>query len=634
MTKYTSDSIETLRFPDSIRRNPSMYVGGTDAHGLFVILREPSDNAVDEHLAGRNDSVSIKVDTDGSYWVQDSGAGIPQGIKKIVINVNGKEIKSSMPTLQAVVGELHTSGKFHSEAYKVSMGTHGIGIKGTNALSEFFTVHTCYKGEWFEIGFKKGKLVTPVKSSKAPISPFTGKRVVKGTLIHFQPDASVFSVKSFPPAMLLEWAEIQAYLNPGLKVTVDVKGKTKTFFSKKGASELIHKWLAKEQDVAVEADAFIFNNELAHSTVMFSNVDGFKVKGYVNGLGNSQGGKHVDSVARALYEAIKPYMTGIKKVEGKPKYPFGIDDFKDGMIGVVNAKLHKAAFSSQDKAKLTDDRMGKDFEALVLPEAKKFFAANKAMAKRLCDRATKITELKGKFKASKAVATALNKMKRSGLPPKYAPPSRSVPPAQREIFIVEGDSAAGGIRKVRLPHQGLLPLKGKMMNAWRAKGDKALASFATMSLLAAMGFDPRHEDPLKKLQVGAVILLADADADGEHINCLLNALFSKYLPGMYEAGMIYVGDMPEFYAIKGDQLFTGDTLSSIQKKLKAAGVKAEVKHAKGWGEVDHQVLKILAVDAETRKLIRIKPLSKKDLSDFSALMGKSDPGEANQQEKE
>jgi DNA gyrase subunit B len=620
-TKYTSDSIETLRFPQNVRSNPSMYIGGTDDHGLFVILREPADNAVDEFLAGRNTHVQIAIDSDGSYWVLDEGNGIPQGIKKTTINVNGKDVVSKKPTMQAVFDELHTSGKFKSEAYKVSIGTHGVGVKGTNATSEWLDAWTFFEGKWHSIGFKKGILTKAVGPGKPPKTPFgTPKR---GTVIHYKPDPKVFSVKSFPPSMLVSWSEIQSYLNPGLRVSVSIKGKVKSWFSKEGPTAWVKKRL-EDLKAESEPDLFLFSNELVTAAVAFSNADGFELKGYTNGLPNSQGGKHVNSVANALYEAIKPYMTGVKKVDGKAKLPFSANDFADGMLGIVNAKLHKPAFSSQDKAKLTDDRMGDEFQAVIFKAAEKFFKSNKAMAKRLAERASKISELKTKFKASKAVATALNKLKRGGLPPNYAPAARSVPIKDRELIIVEGDSAAGGVRKIREPHQALLPLTGKIFNAWKAKGDKALLSKAIMNILAAIGFDPKAEDPLRKLQVGRIIFMSDADPDGRHINCLLNALISRYMPGMYEMGIVYVADMPEFYSIAKGQLFVGETLSQVQTKLKKAGVKAEVKHAKGWGEVDAEILRILIASA-ARRLIQIEPLSSEDLRTFRSLMSKDEP---------
>lgn len=175
---------------------------------------------------------------------------------------------------------------------------------------------------------------------------------------------------------------------------------------------------------------------------------------------------------------------------------------------------------------------------------------------------------------------------------------------------------------MRQKHQALLPLKGKILNVMRAKADRALISRDILNILAAIGFDPKAEDPMKKLQIGKIIFLADADPDGAHINCLLNALTARYLPGLYEQGMVYVADMPEFYALDKERIFTGDSLSEVQDKLKKAGVKADVLHAKGWGEVDPQILKILAVDP-SRRLIKIDPLSDADRSVFFSLMGKA-----------
>lgn len=622
--KYTSESIETLRFPDNVRRNAAMYIGGTDSYGLFVVLRELLDNAADEYLAGRNKSVGVLIDTDGSYWVQDSGGGIPQGMKTFDLTVNGKKITNKMPTMQAVFGEMHTSGKFKSEAYAVSIGSHGAGVKGTNATSDYFEVYTCYKDKWYSIKFKRGILTQEVKPCSAPKSPITGKTMQKGTLVHYKPDPTIFTVKTFPPSMLLEWCEVMSYLSPGFQIVLKHKGKIKQFLSKNGPKDYISDRL-KKLNAQAEPDMFEFNNELATIVVAFSNVDGFELRGFTNGLSNSQGGKHVDSVANAMFQAIQKY-AGTKQV-------FTAQDFRDGLIGIVNAKLHKAQFSSQDKAKLTDVRMGKEFQQLIQDAAEKFFASNKAMARRLCDRAAKINELKNKFKASKAVATELNKVKRLGMPHNYAPAHKSVPIRDRELMVVEGDSAAGGIRKVRQRHQALLPLSGKILNVQKAKGDRALISKAIISILGAIGFDPKQKDPLTKLQIGKVICLADADPDGSHINCLLLTLFAKYLPGMFDMGMIYVADMPEFYAIHKDQLFVGDSLSEVQQKIAKAGVKTDIFHAKGWGEVDPQVLKILAIDDETRKLIKINPITAEDRMRFMSQMGAADAADSDGEEK-
>lgn len=616
MSKYNSDSIETLRGLEAVRKNPAMYIGGTDGYGIFVCIRELLDNAADEYLAGRNKSVGAFIDSDGSYWVQDSGSGIPQGVKSFDIEVNGKTVTNKLPTMQVVFSELHTSGKFKSDAYKVSIGSHGVGVKGTNATSEYFDVTTCYQDKWYSIKFKKGKLVQAVQPTKAPKSPITGKLMTKGTLVHFKPDSTIFTAKSFPPSMLLEWSEVMSYLSPGFQIVLRVKDKVKSFLSKEGPKDYITMRL-KKLEAEAEADMFEFNNELATVVVAFSNVDGFELRGFTNGLSNSQGGKHVDSVATGLYRAIQPYVGA--------KQTFTAHDFRDGLIGIVNAKLHKAQFSSQDKAKLTDPRMGKEFEDLIFADADKFFKSNKAMARRLCERAAKINDLKNKFKNSKAVATALNKVKKQGLPPNFAPAHKSVPVKDRELIIVEGASAAGPLRQVRQKHQALLPLKGKILNVGKAKGDRALLSKDILNILGAMGFDPKAADPLAKLQIGKIICLADPDPDGHHINCLLLTLFKTYLPGMFERGMIYVADTPEFYSINKDQIFVGDKISEVKAKLKKANVKGDIFHVKGWGEVDAQVVKKWVIDDESRKLIKLNSLTAEDRSVFGRLMGSAEP---------
>lgn len=608
---YSSKNIQTLTFPDVVRQNLGMYIGGNDEHGLFVILRECLDNALDEYLAGRNKAIAVSVEDDGSFKVQDWGAGIPQGFSVQEVMVNGKVVKSKMPTMQSVFGVLHTSGKFKSDAYKISVGSHGVGTKGTNAASAFFEVKTLHDGSWSQLRFEKGILTTPV-SKCSPAKGVNGKTMTQGTLIHFKPDASLFAAKKFPLSVLASWCEVQAYLNPGLQIYIVKSGKTKRYYSTEGAVAYIKEKLAPGAEFYGEL--FEFRNELADITVAFSNVEGANLAGHTNGLHNSAGGKHCDSVGQALFKALQAHKGA--------RQNFTIHDFKDGLVGVVNAKLHKPSFSSQDKAKLTDDRLGAEFEAVVKEAAAAFFNKHKSLAKLLCDRSCKIAELKSKFKASKAVITELGKAKRQGLPPKYAPAHKSVPVKDRILIIAEGDSAAGGLREVREKNYGILPLKGKIRNAVRA-GDKALVSETVLNILVALGFDAKAEDPCRKLQYGAVLCFADADPDGKHINSLLLALFARYMPSMFEEGRILVANMPEFYCITKDALFTGATLSQVQDKLKKAGAKGDVLHAKGWGEVDAEVLRLLTFGSSAER-IRIDAISPECRKVFFDLMGSSD----------
>lgn len=517
-TQYSSEHIETLRFPESIRRNPSMYLGSVDEAGVWLCVRELLDNGLDEHLAGRNTAVLFHADKDGSYWVLDKGHGVPQGIKKYVTNVNGKEVKHSIPTMQAVFGELHTSGKYRDDAYKVSVGTHGVGAKGTNATAEYFKVWTCYQGKWYHIGFERGKLVTPVKECRAP-KRHDGKTATEGTVIHFKPDEQIFKKPRFPLSYVQDWAEIMSYLNPGFGIIVSSyeKGgaKIKQYLSKKGPAEYVAKRMT---DLKAEGERVLFQhtNSLADVVVAFTNYDGCDVRGFTNGLNNSQGGKHVDSVTGALYAGLKPFIK-TKKVDGKLVPVFREADLKEGLVGLVNAKLHKASFSSQDKAKLTDDRVGKAFETELEKVALKFFKENKALAVRLCERATKLNELKNKFTLNKKAAANLNAVKRNGLPAKYAGFDLKTKVQDRELFLVEGDSAAGSLKEARFPYQAILPLKGKILNALKDAKGKTFESEEIINILAAIGYDTKAADPYSKLSVGKIICLADPDPDGPFV---------------------------------------------------------------------------------------------------------------------
>jgi DNA gyrase subunit B len=485
-----------------------------DAAGVWLTARELLDNALDEHLAHRNDAVMLHVDKDGSYWVLDRGHGVPQGVKKFSVHVNGKDIETKMPTMQAVFGELHTSGKYRSDAYATSVGTHGIGAKGTNATSEFFEVFTFYEGQWFTIGFKKGKLVKHVAKCSAPKGP-DGKTVTKGTVIHFKPDPTIFTVKSFPPSMVMEWADVMSHLNPGFAIVVSSPKGKKQFLSKIGPAGYVQQRIEKLKTEA-ERLMFEYKSDLADVVVAFSNYDGCDVRGFTNGLNNAQGGKHLDAVTGALYAGLKPYIK-TKRVEGKPVPVFREADFKEGLVGLVNAKLHKAEFSSQDKARLTDARMGAAFEKELTLATIKFFKDNKALALRLCARATKLNELKTKFTLSKKAASTLNAMKRNGLPAKYAGFDSKTKTEDRELFIVEGDSAGGTVKKGRFPYQAVLPLKGKIMNALKDGKGKTLESEEILNILAAIGFDVKAVDPYAKLTVGKIVCLADPDPDGPFI---------------------------------------------------------------------------------------------------------------------
>lgn len=629
--KYDSSSIDVQGGLSGLRKNASMYLGDTGVGGFFKSIGEILDNALDEYLAGRNKAVRLHIDSDGSYWVLDQGSGIPQGIKEVHMHVNGKDIVNKLPTMQAVFGELHTSGKYRSEAYKISIGTHGIGSKGTNATSEYFDVVTFYKGSWYSVGFKAGKLTSIVqKLKKAPKGP-DGTQLKLGTCIHFKPDPKIFSVSKFPPSMISEWAEITSYLNPKFTIVVSsAKGK-KQWMSKRGPIEYVEKRIEKLKAAQLSTTLYEYKSALADVVIAFTTAEGSEIRGFTNGLSNSEGGTHVDSTTEALYKGLcvavakmgkeKLVYTKPKKGEKGKKTVFKAADFKEGLVGLINAKLHKAAYSSQNKAKLTDDRMAKDFADVLVKDTETFFTKNKKLALQLVERATKLAALKFNFAKSKKLVSELGVLKRKGMPINYVPANKSAKPHERELYIVEGDSAGGPAKSARFPWQAILPIKGKISNAIKMKGDKALESEDVIHILAAIDFDAKAKSPCDKLGVGKIIILADPDVDGGHIEALLLGLFYKYLPETFAKGMIYLAKTPEFYAIHNGNLYLDSGVQSLRKQLNAAGVPKSVPtpHIKGWGEIDPVLMRVLAMDPETRTLIQIEPLKPED-DEFRKLM--------------
>ena len=856
---YSSDSIDMLAGLDGIRNSPGVYIGDTGINGLWLLSREGLDNALDEYLAGRNNAAWFHIDSDGSYWVIDKGTGIPQGVKSVSVNVNGKAVTNKIPTMQAVFGELNTSGKFRAEAYKTSIGcfvgetelrllsgktvtftnlytrwlknkkpipimtwdtkkdqvaysnishvqltkhtkhlvdvelssgkvtrctpnhpfyvrsnsgrikkvfaedlkpgmslvsakmsytwdgyysssdlcrnqevaqtrqhrsvyqfynpdvdmtdkivhhknrrrddnrisnlellsikdhaiehseekslpealdfianynhsvksvthvklkqelpvyditvdnthtffvndvlvanSHGMGIKAANATSEYFDVVSNFKGKWYSVGFKAGKLTSAVKECKAPKDP-KGKLLGSGTMIHFKPDAKIFSVKSFPINMAYEWARTMSYLNPNFGILITTDKTRQAFISKKGPIEYVEHRVAELKVEMLPGPIFDFRNELADVVLTFTNHQSCDLKGFTNGLSNIEGGTHVDvavdgmfnGLCQHLIKAGKEKMFRIKLKTGV-KNVFTKANFKEGLVGMINAKLHKAVYSSQAKAKLTDSRMSKELVKTIANSSEEFFNKNKKLAITIAERAAKLNSLMADFAKSKSLMKDLNTLRTKGMPVKYSPYARSSKLEDRELLIVEGDSAGGTVKAGKFPYQAVLPLKGKVANAIKMKGDKALESEEITHILGALGFDPRAVDPYSKLNVSKVILLADGDPDGQHINVLLLALFYKYLPKLFEMGMVYVSITPEFYCNYKGKICFGQTQSDVVNKMKSSGVPATtpIHHIKGWGEISGQLMRMLALDPDTRTLLRINALSDEDKA-FQLLM--------------
>lgn len=611
MATYDSSNIKNLQFPDSVRMKPGMYIGATDASGILSITRELLDNSVDEALAGRCNVCGVFLEKDGTVWTYDDGAGIPAGTT--IITNPADHSKTKVPTLRAVFGVLHTSGKFNDEAYATSRGTHGIGAKATNALSTEFEAWTFNSGKWWHVLFKKGLLVKEVNNpTRAPMNPATGKVMRKGTLVRFIPDKSIFSSVHMPRLELFQWARMSAYLTPGLVINLtDGKAnpvKDRSLSYPDGVTQYLDdriEELRKKSEFGVmEGPSFTTTtNPLYDCALRFTSVDGFEVNAYTNGLLNSEGGNHQNSMLNALKESLQPYA-------GK-KQEFTLHELKDGLVGLINVKLSSPKFDSQTKEKLVDERALLPVKDALLKEFNEFFKKNKKLATSIVERASKLRQLKTKFVASKQMLTKLRKISAKGLPAKGATAPKCKP-EDRELYLLEGDSAAGGMRFARFEDfQEFLPLKGKPKNVARGtdsqKKDSVLESEEILNIFAMLGFDPKLEDPYSKLRVGKIILMADADPDGHHIVTLLCAIFYRFLPELFTRDRIFVSRVPEYYSIVAKEIYCGDSLEEVQALLTKNKAKGTVNHVKGYGEISSDLLRIFACNPASRRLYRVKP---------------------------
>jgi DNA gyrase subunit B len=591
---------------EKIRAKPQMYIGPTDDHGIFSILREAMDNSVDEARAGRNKSLIIILDKD-SYWVIDEGVCIP--VKK--------HPEAKISTLTHVLTALQASGKMKGEAYKSAIGTHGVGLKCTNALSKSFEVWTHRKDAdgWYNTKFEKGKEKSSVKKSKAPKLPKPFKTPKLGTVIKFSPDETIFLKAKLVLEQLKKWCEITSYMNPGLEIQLlDTKGKLKKWKSKDGIKDYLNKRLEALEANPMNAKPCAYSSSTMEFAVSFADVEGSQMEFFTNTVRNVDEGVHADAFYKALFEALKPFKKG--------KMDFTQKDLTDGLVGIFNYKINAPQFSSQTKEKLVDGRvydpcLKECTEALV-----EYFKKNKTLAKDLMRRASELRKKTAEFLKSKKLIKNVNAAKKK-LPAKLADVDGKCPIEKRELYLVEGDSAGGTAKRARhKAFQAVFSLKGKPLNVMDAKIDKVAASAEVANILAGIGINIDKLDSGVTARYGKIIFLTDPDVDGFHINTLLFALLWKFVPSFFKNNMIYVVKSPEYMARYKGKIYFGSSKDSVYKK--AGSKNIDIQHIKGWGEINDTDLRPIAFDIATRKLIRVKPpKDKHGIEEFEALMGKS-----------
>lgn len=487
LTKHTKELISVgirgllLPIPESVTSTPD--------HPYFVWRAFGNERRIVK-IEAIDLSVGDELVTDDNY-------------PKEVVSVTPVLMDTEVPVYDITVDDCHN---FFVDPGVLVSNTHGIGQKATNALSTKFAVYTHRDGQWWHTSYAKGKVVKEVMKAKAPTNPCTGRKMARGTLITFKPDTSIFTESAFPLSMLNEWATIAAFFTPKFKVSLATsEGSSKDYYFPNGPKDYLEARIAKSKAEPLSKKIFNASNALVDCVVQFTQMSGTDFSAFTNGLRNVEGGVHLNAFYSAFKEALTPF--------AKKDQSFTVHDIREGVIGLVNVKLSHPQFDSQTKEKLVDDRANEPVQSFLKKELTAFFTQNKSLAASICEQANAVRSLKDKFKLSRDAIRKIKKISKQGFPinatvvPKVAPTLRS-------LYLVEGSSASGSAKQARFPNDEILPLKGKIRNAGKSADSKMFASEEVLNIMAMIGYDPDHKDPMSALRVGKVILLADPDPDG------------------------------------------------------------------------------------------------------------------------
>ncbi len=604
--EYKAEQIKVLEGLEGVRKRPAMYIGGTGKDGLHHCVYEVVDNSIDEALAGFCDTVEIIIQKDGGLTVKDNGRGIPVDMHPVY----------KKPALEIALTKLHAGGKFEKSAYEISGGLHGVGVSCVNALSIKLKAVVKKNGIKYQQEYKIGKPLYPMK-----IIGRIGKED-HGTEITFYPDSEIFSTIEFDFNYLKKRLQEIAFLNSVVKIILkeEKTGKKEIFHYEGGLKEFV-KYINKSKTVLHKPIYFKRedNGNIIEVAIQYSDGYNENIFGFVNTINTTEGGTHISGFKTALTRAINDYANkkGLLKnikIEG--------NDVREGITAVVSLKMRDPQFEGQTKTKLGNSDMKGIVDSMVYLALGEFLEENPAVANKITQKA--IASSKARSAAKKARDLVRRKSAiggLSGLPGKLADCS-SKKHEKTEVYIVEGDSAAGSSKMARdKEFQAILPLKGKILNVEKSNPTKALSSDEIINLITAIGTGVKENFDMSKLRYNKIIIMTDADVDGSHIRTLLLTFFFRYMPELIENGNIYVAVSP-LYRIRKKKDYYVYSDDELNRKVKELGGNPEVQRFKGLGEMNPTQLWDTTMNPKTRILKKVN-MEDAVIADetFSMLMG-------------
>ena len=610
--EYGAEQIQVLEGLEAVRKRPGMYIGSTSSSGLHHLVYEIVDNSIDEALAGYCKHITVTINPGNSITVTDDGRGIPVDIQQ----------QTGKPALEVVFTVLHAGGKFGGGGYKVSGGLHGVGASVVNALSQWLTARVYKNGNIYEMKFARGHITQGMK--------IVGTTDKTGTEVTFQPDPEMFDDVIYSYEILRDRMREEAFLNAGLSITItDNRGEepvTQSMCYEGGIREFVtytnrHKTVIHNDVIYISGSKGDASAEIA---VQYNDSYNESLQSFANDVRTPEGGMHETGFKTALTRVLNNY--GVKNGIIKGDDKVSGEDCREGITAIISVKLTDAQFEGQTKAKLGNAYIRTLVEQVVGDQLATYFEEHPATAKIILEKAMMANRAREAARKARENARRKTGLESGGMPDKLQDCNEK-DPSLCEIYIVEGDSAAGSAIQGRDSRfQAILAMWGKMLNVEKARADKVYGNDKLSPLILALGCNIGEDFDIEKLRYHKIVIMSDADVDGAHIRTLLLTFFFRYMRPLIENGYVYSA-VPPLYKIKKGKTervaYSDEERDLVSAELRGEGsAKVEISRFKGLGEMDPHELWETTMDPTTRTLRRIT-LDDAQRADeiFTVLMG-------------